>query len=282
MSDFSLSLEALDASNRVLSLLAGATSQSFNQIGYGVVEGNEGPSPLSGADGLNSEAGELPGGIGEAEAVSSTGLIGPARSLQDQDSQIAALTIDAEGAALALGDGVAYSGSADAEMDDQSFWGLSGQNLSNSEASDSALGAQADATNLLESSSSLVSDFLSDLLARLTSEESLESDLSGENQAAFRGFLDTLGGVLDDSARDFFQSHVQGQVKGMTGDIIDQLGVDALEPVIDPLHNFDYYGTSADLIQSTRDALSLSSIALPPIGPTVAWVRDEFLQRSAS
>jgi hypothetical protein len=124
-----------------------------------------------------------------------------------------------------------------------------------------------------------VSDLLSDLLARLSSNDSFEPELDGEKQAAFRDFLDVVGGDLDGSARDFFQSNIQGRIKGVTGELVDSLGVDALDPVIDPVQDFDYYGTFADLIQDSRDALSLSSIALPQIGPTVAWVRDDLIQR---
>jgi hypothetical protein len=280
MSDLSLNHEALDASNRVLGFLAGATSQSFNQIGYGFVEAGVISGLTKGAESALAFTGDGADGGDGAETSSFSSLGALLKGLQDSNTSAPAFAQPLEAGDIPADPStVVYLDAAQADMDDQLAWFSSAQNLVNLEDSFSLPGSPSESSVLVESSSSLVSDLLSDLLARLTNSETAESELSGEKQAAIRDFLDSVGSDLDGSARDFFQSNVQGRVKAITGEAIDSLGIDALDPVIDPAQEFDYYGTSAELIQDTRDALSLSSVALPQIGPTTAWVRDDLLQR---
>lgn len=279
MSDLSLSQEALDASNRVLGLLAGATSQSFTQIGYGVVEtagyliqADQNDSVIAPAELVALES-------IEHDTVVQSALTGLLKNVSSHDLTSLPSLPEADVTSIP------YSAVANAlspfhsEMDDQLVWSSTAQSVPNTEANDLSAVSLSDSALSTEAAGSFVSDLLSDLLERITTEESFEPELDGENQAAFRDFLDALGGELDGGARDFFQSNVRGQIKEITGDLIDNSGLDTLDPVLDPLQDFDYYGTSSNLIQDTRDALSLSSLAVPPIGPTVAWAVEAFLQR---
>lgn len=257
-----LAHDALDASNRVLGLLAGATGQSFNQIGYGFVpeggtlfvHGSEGN--YSNLDKTSFKEGTLDSSVLYALAISGKGL-------EDLSANPLGFASVLEGTAPnTLDRNSPFDVSPfQADMDDQLIFAGSAQSPASFDGLDAALGGPLEGLTLVDTPSVFF------------------SDLNGEKQAAFREFLDTVGGDLDGAARDFFQSNVQGRVKAITGEAIDSLGVDALDPLVDPVQAFDYYGTSADLIQNTRSALSLSSIALPQVGPTVAMARDELFQR---
>lgn len=279
MPNQSFRLESLDASNRVFGLLAGASAQSFNQIGYGFAEGVVSFVPDASttyASSLSSDPsfGDVsPEGLG---GVNTSGFVKAAlEPLQTTTSPV----VDADALAVIYTDGFASPAMNPPEMDDQLIWGTMPQTTVGQDLSDVAISVQSESGSLIETSGSFVSDFLADLIDRLSSEKSLESDLDGENQAAIRDFLNAVGASVEDAARDFFQSNVQGQVKGISGEVVDGLGVDAVDPVVDPLQSVDYYGTSADFIQDTRDTLSLSSLALPAIGPGADMLADSLSQR---
>ncbi|MDH4395267.1 MAG: hypothetical protein QE278_06290 [Limnobacter sp.] len=276
-----LNQEALDASNRALGLLAGATPQSFSKIGYGFADSVLTSGLTASTEGAGAYLASIFSSDLAAPALPSQGSSLLLKTVQDVGtaSPLPLQLYEADPASSLVGSAAFNNLNADSsEMDDA--WQSAASSLTPSSLDDSSalLNAQPDASTLVDSSSAFVSDLLADLLARLSSNDAVAPELTGENQAAFRMLLDSLGESLDGSARDFFQSNVQGQVKAITGGVIDSLGVEALDPVVNPIQDFDYYGTSADFIQDTRTALSLSSIALPPIGPTVAWVRDDLIQ----
>lgn len=279
MPNQSSSLESLDASNRVFGLLAGASAQSFNQIGYGFAEGVVSFVPDAStayANGLSIDPSYWDGGPEGLGGVATYGFV---KAAQESMQTTAAPILDADALAASYTDGFAPPSMTQPEMDDQLIWGTTPQTAVGQDLSDAAISVQSESGSLIETAGSFVSDFLADLIDRLSSEKSLESDLDGENQAAIREFLNAVGAGVEDAARDFFQSNVQGQVKGISGEVIDGLGVDAADPVVDPLQSVDYYGTSADFIQDTRDTLSLSSLALPAIGPVVDMLSDSLSQR---
>lgn len=279
MPNQALSLEALDASNRVFSLLAGASSQSFEQIGYGFAEGSASflaAEPTAYFNGLSSESSF---GAVSSEGSSGVSTLTSAKAVLESLPGALAPALDTDAVAAAYSDGFALPETAQPGMDDQLIWGGTPQSSLGQDFSDSLVTGQTESASLLETSSLFVSDLLTDLIDRLSSEKSLESDFDGEKQAAIRDFLNSVGSGVEDTARDFFQSNVQGQLKGITGEAVDGLGVDAVDPVVDPIQSFDYYGTSADFIQDTRDTLSLSSVALPAVGPGVEWLADSLSQR---
>lgn len=126
-------------------------------------------------------------------------------------------------------------------------------------------------------------NFLIDLLEAL--KQAAEEARAEFAEAADGSRQDQIGAQLRETAqeiaqdvRGFFQDNVRGQVREASEELLQttELGMAALEAT-QPLTGFDYYGASAEVINTSIDAIAspLGGVRLPSVGPLLANPQDE-------
>lgn len=126
-------------------------------------------------------------------------------------------------------------------------------------------------------------NFLTDLLEAL--KQAAEEARAEFAEGADGSRQEQIGEQLREAAREvaqevrgFFQDNVRGQVREASEELLQttELGMSLLDAA-EPLTQFDYYGASADVINTSIDAIAspLGGVRLPSVGPLLANPQEE-------
>lgn len=125
--------------------------------------------------------------------------------------------------------------------------------------------------------SSLLS-FLEQVIAQVeASQAEFNGSLDGDRQSFIRDSIENIGSDAGSTLRTTLQNNVADRGRELLMDGIEISGLTFLDPVAKPVLGFDYYGASADLINTTLDAVAqpIGSFSLPPVGPALTSANDE-------
>lgn len=279
MNSSSSLLENLNASNRAMGLFAGVTSEAYERLGFG----HSGASLLdtllkaflANTPSVESSADEgvLPAWVDYSLRSAPNPDLLAVRTAILEDENPGALQALAESVPLPLG-AMPASPPPPSSMDDLQDWSnaavLAPADLS--ALGSSSLGSELGAS--VEQTASSVFDLLT---ALSTESADLSGGFDGERQRLIRDFIDDVGERSGSGIREFLQTEVRGELKGALQGAVDSVGIEALDPVSDPVFAVDYYGESANIINGTLESSSLSSVALPPLGPTFTAMTDPLI-----
>lgn len=145
-------------------------------------------------------------------------------------------------------------------------------------------GAAAAEPAALNTVTSSMPSFLEQLIAKVEEASSdFSTDLDGSTQGAVRELILEIGSDLSTTVRMELQDNVSGVGRELAARLLDEVNIDTLDAVAEPLLAIDYYGASASVINGILDSIAqpIGSIALPQVGPFVADLKGELMGSAA-